>query len=64
VVLWCVPLAALERDTEFFAEAPHVAFSAVDENLAWTERARHARNVPAYGMDAWRCVYGQRCEGK
>jgi hypothetical protein len=62
VVAWCMPLGVLERRTQLFAEAPHVAFSPVDGGLAWTRAAQQTRFIPPYGMSAWRCLYAGRCE--
>jgi hypothetical protein len=64
VVMWCVPIAAIDRHTDFFAEAPHVAFATSDRSLEWADDAQRARAIPAYGVEAWQCVYAQRCEVK
>ncbi len=61
VVAWCVPFARIEK-TDFFAEAPHVALSRVDTELAWAESAARVRSIPDYGMSSWRCLYARQCD--
>jgi hypothetical protein len=60
VVAWCMPIRGLEK-SDFFAEAPHVAFSPTTPDLPWIAAAERVRTIPAYGVASWRCVYAGRC---
>ena len=62
LVVWCVPNAAVDRGSDFFVTAPHVATSPVDADLEWATAATRVRTVPRYGMSSWRCLYTQRCD--
>jgi len=61
VVAWCMPIRGLEK-SDFFAEAPHVAFSPIDGDLPWIARAKTVRTIPPYGEESWRCLYAGQCE--
>ena len=62
LLVWCVPSSAIDRGSDFFVTAPHVATSPVDSELEWADGATQVRHIPRYGMSSWHCLYTKRCD--